>query len=278
MTLAIERDPHDVRQLDIHKQATVFRGAVAHWPAAKCWSPERFSRLDGTSIVQVKGFTKNGPITKPMTMREYADRIVTGNSNGLYLHDVPIFTQYPELIEDVGSLPFAILPKWYDKWWRYAQFFLGPDGSITPLHFDTLLTYNIFFHLHGEKTFTLIDWGHRDRCSRRGWRWFDFDPRESDFEVECRRRGVAYSQVRLTAGDVMIMPPGMLHHVQSHGPTTSFNIDFHTARSAVSSLTRSIGRAPTVNLRYTFVALCGQLGIFPNWANKVYAPYLSYVS
>ena len=215
-----------------------------------------------------------------MRLAEYAARLVDGNwAAPLYLHDVPIFLVLPELIAEVGAPPAGILPAWYGaQWWKFAQFFLGPDGAKTPLHFDTLRTYNLFFHLRGRKTFTLIDWRHRDRCDRRGWRWFGLDPDAPDFPEEADRRGLTYEQVTLGPGDVLVMPPGMLHHVRSYGVTTSFNIDFHTPASAAAALALSLGRAPGVNLRYSAAALAGLLGVAPGAASRLYAPYLNYVS
>jgi hypothetical protein len=262
------------------QRATVLRGAVARWTACREWTPDRFRRTQSNPEVVVKGFGKAGPVTSKMRLAEYADRLMDGAwEKPLYLHDVPVFLLLPELIEEVGDLPKGILPNWYAReWWKFAQFFLGPDGATTPLHFDTLLTYNLFFHLQGRKTFTLIDWRQRDRCERRRWRWFGLDPDRSDFAAEAQERGIEFAQVTLNPGDVLLMPPGMLHHVRSYGTTASFNIDFHTRSSAFTSLARSFGRAPSINLAYSAAALAGVTGLAPAAASRVYGPYLNYVS
>jgi len=215
-----------------------------------------------------------------MQLSEYAAQLSdSGSSTSLYLHDVPIFLLLPELLADVGPLPTGVLPPWYgSQWWRFAQFFMGPDGAVTPLHFDTLRTYNLFFHLRGRKRFTLIPWRDWAKCGRRGWRWFDLDPDAPDFTQVAAARDITYRQVMLEPGDILIMPPGMLHHVRSYGVSISFNIDFHTACSAVTSIVRSVGRAPAPNLVYSGASLAAQLGIAPRRAARAYAPYLNYIS
>lgn len=99
-----------------------------------------------------KKFSDKGIEVCSLTMEKYIELIENYEADSLnspsppYCHDLPLFSLIPSLIEDAQPFPLDYLPKWYwHKWWRYCQFFLGCSNSITPLHFDCLLTNNIFF-------------------------------------------------------------------------------------------------------------------------------------
>ena len=266
------------------RSAVVFREAVSDWPAVESWDLSRFEAIGSDLRMNVKTFNQGKQAIVPMTLKEYARYLRESQNSGTsgaryYLHDVPIFTVLPELRREIGRFPTNVLPAWYGaEWWRFAQFFLGPDGAITPLHFDTLLTNNIFFHLRGQKTFTLISRSELEKCDRRDWRWFNLDVGGPDFDRIAAERSIDFARVTLNAGDVLHLPPGMLHHVRSSGITVSFNIDYHTCASAVMALCRSVGRAPKQNMRYILASLGGLIGLHQRRMFEAYSSYLNYVS
>jgi hypothetical protein len=273
---------HTVTSLPAHA-AIVFRGAVADWPAMKTWTFSRFEDVGADLRVNIKTFSQGKQTVIPMTLKEYVKHVRASeegqNASRYYLHDVPIFTALPELRRDIGPFPTNALPKWYGaEWWRFVQFFFGPDGATTPLHFDTLLTNNIFFHLRGLKTFTLIPRSEIEKCDRRDWRWFNLDVGGPDFDRIAKERNIRFARVTLNPGDVLHMPPGMLHHVRSSGTNISFNIDYHTRASAMKALLRSAGRAPTQNVKYNLASLGGLVGLNGRKMFNTYSSYLNYVS
>jgi len=110
-----------------------------------------------------------------------------------YLHDVPFFYLFPDLVKDIEPFPIHLFPKFYQKgWYNCIQFFMGATGSLTPLHFDTLYTNNLFFQVKGYKRFILISADQADNCYINGWRWAQFNPDQPDFEKFPLAKGVFY--------------------------------------------------------------------------------------
>ncbi|MHC5829104.1 MAG: cupin-like domain-containing protein, partial [Nostoc sp.] len=129
-----------------------------------------------------------------------------------YCHDLPLFSLIPSIIKDVEPFTLDYLPKWYwYKWWRYCQFFIGASNSITPLHFDCLLTNNIFFQIVGRKQFTILLADDAKYCYRQGWRWFFVDPEKPDLNKYPEYKNARPMKFVVNPGDILYMPPGTLH-------------------------------------------------------------------
>lgn len=270
------------------RRPVVLRGVTGAWKA-RGWDLERFQRLRGTAPLGVKmGRVADGRRVS-MTIAEYAavlQRYEAGLAAGEpvdnpgYLHDVPIFRFFPELADEAAPFPLAMLPKWYHGNWReYAQFFMGPTGSSTPLHFDTLLTHNIFFHLAGRKRFVLIPAEQRRLCYPKSWRWMGLDPLRPDLEKFPLAAEVRPVTVDLEPGDTLYMPSGTLHHVTNRTMTISFNIDWHTADSARDGVASVVRGAPWKNGYYNALSWLGVgAGVPAKYVFPFYRSYLTYVS
>lgn len=116
-------------------------------------------------------------------------------------------------------------------WWRYSQFFMGPGGSVTPLHFDRLLTHNLFFQIFGAKQFIILPPSHATYCGRRGWRWFDVDPEQPNYVRFPQYKRATPVVITVNAGDILYMPPGTLHHVRSL--STAISLRFPHGRERI---------------------------------------------
>lgn len=261
----------------------VVRGGCARFAALRKWTPAYLAERAPNAQVMVKCFNRNGDrqIVHNMSMRAYVERIAgAAPDEAGYCHDVPLFVQCEALADDLDEFPMKLLPGWYRQhWWRFCQFFMGPDGVGTPLHFDTLLTHNLFFQIRGEKRFTVIPFQYRNRCLREGWRWFGLDPGADGFEHDAAAKNIEFARVDLGPGDILHLPPGVLHHVRSRGGTISFNIDYHTRRSVIRALWQSLAGAPRANLYYNIVVATGL------WLNvpavrlmRFYRTYLNHIS
>jgi hypothetical protein len=261
----------------------IFRGLTASWPACGRWSADYFSQLSPTLVVPVKTYASNSINVQSIPIGAYAQLIKemeNSTASSLpYCHDVALFEQIPELINEC---PFdaTFLPNWYQrKWWRYAQFFIGPKASLTPLHFDTLLTHNLFFQITGRKRFTLYSPRDLLHCGRRGWRWFDYDPERPDYQRFPSARHTTPLQIEVEAGDVLYLPPGTLHHVRGLDESVSFNIDFHSATSVLSALRPALKGMPLTSTYYNLITALGVVGQVPSSILfGAYKRYLSYVS
>jgi hypothetical protein len=118
------------------------------WPAMQRWSFDEFKRRYGSMTVQVQGGREsddNFEVNKVAHRREtnfaaFLDRVSTsGVSNDEYLTANNELLRRPEfmgLLDEVGVLP-EICDQSALK--RAASLWIGPAGTRTPLHHDTLM-------------------------------------------------------------------------------------------------------------------------------------------
>ncbi|SDF39723.1 Cupin-like domain-containing protein [Bradyrhizobium brasilense] len=268
----------------------LLRGGCAALSACQRWSPQYFDQVAGSLTVPVKTLDSGNIKVSSWRLAEYvrflmeqpprADEVSLKPGAIPYCHDIPLLGLVETLAADCQPFPADFLSPWYRQhWWRYSQFFMGPAGTITPLHFDCLLTHNFFFQIYGTKTFTMIPPNQADLCGRRGWRWFEVDPDQPDYERFPQYRNANRVAITVSASDMLYMPPGTLHHVRSLSPSISFNIDWHTERSVLDALTQAPNETPTEVKYYNAITALAILAKIPEAITfPLYRPYLSYVS
>jgi ribosomal protein L16 Arg81 hydroxylase len=268
----------------------LIKGAVRHWKALDKWNPVFFKTAAGSLELPVKtDDVSKGKTTEMMlgayvsALLEYESMLVRGEvESGTfpYLHDVPIFHLMPGLAKDVEPFPLEYFPKWYHNHiLRYAQFFMSATGSITPLHFDTLYTHNLFFQVYGTKQFILIPAGQKKFCYMQGWRWAQVKASMPDYVRYPRFQQANPVRLTIEPGDMLFMPSGTLHEVKTLCPSISFNIDWHTPKTALKGLMSGLKGAPLENVYYNALicaSLC--LKVSPERIFPFYRPYLSYIS
>lgn len=268
----------------------IISGVISNWNGFHQWSLDYFVNLAPDLNLIVKDFEKKNRINIKHTMlKDYVNTLKLYEKNKdsdknveipPYCHDLPLFSLIYSLVEDVQPFPLDYLPRWYwYKWWRYCQFFIGSSSSLTPLHFDCLLTNNLFFQIVGRKQFTLILAEDAKYCYRKGWRWFLVDPENPDLDKYPEYKNARPIKIIVNPGDILYIPPGTLHHVKSLDTSISFNIDWHTRQSALNSLTGIFKGMPTKNLAYNFLMT---LGLVFNIHSRIifpfYKSYLNYIS
>ncbi|MEH1820703.1 MAG: cupin-like domain-containing protein [Nostoc sp.] len=268
------------------EKPVIISGAIKSWNSFDKWSLEYLKDLSPALNIYAKKFSNKKIELCRLTMQEYVNLINNYEKNDQktdsppYCHDLPLFSLIPSLIKDVQPFPLDYLPKWYRyKWWRYCQFFIGASNSLTPLHFDCLLTNNIFFQLVGRKQFTILLPRDAKNCYRKGWRWFLVDPENPDFNKYPEYRNAKPIKFIVNPGDIVYMPPGTLHHVRSLDMSISFNIDWHTQKSSLRALAAMTKGMPVQNCYYNFLLTMGLvLKVPPQIIFKFYKSYLNYVS
>ncbi|WP_247333941.1 cupin-like domain-containing protein [Bradyrhizobium sp. 147] len=268
----------------------VLRGGCAAWSACQRWSPQYFEQAAGSLTVPVKTLNTGDIKVSPWRLAEYVRFImerppradeVSSNAEAIpYCHDIPLLGLVEALAADCQPFPANLLSPWYRQhWWRYSQFFMGPAGTVTPLHFDSLLSHNLFFQIYGSKTFIIIPANQAELCGRRGWRWFDVDPERPDYGRFPQYRRATPVAITVSAGDMLYMPPGTLHHVRSLSASISFNIDWHTERSVLDALAQPPNEIPTEVKYYNAISALAVVAKIPEAITfPLYRPYLSYVS
>jgi hypothetical protein len=274
----------------------VVPGALNGCRAVSRWTLDHLRTAAGHRIVRLKaGLTESGVgglKTVSATLGDYIDSLEAyesgrrpeGTAHAVqrppYLHDVPLAGLLPDAVDDLDGFPAGYFPRWYRRdWWKFAQFFLGPSRSLTPLHFDCLLTHNLFFQVMGRKRFTLLPYDQLPYCYRYRWRWCEVDAENPDYARHPLYRHARPLECIVAPGDLLYMPPGMLHHVRSLDCAISFNVDWHTPDSALRGVLALARGMPLKNVYYNAVIACGLCtGIPARRLLPWYRSYLNYVS
>lgn len=274
----------------VNRKPVLIKGALADLPATERWTLAHLGDLAPDLAVRLKTGRVADGMTEIVRLADYVKTVAewealaaAGQADGpppAYLHDVPLLRMIPELKADLEGFPAHFLPAFFRKhWWVFPQFFVGPSRSETPLHFDTLLTHNLFFQFEGGKRFVMVQDRDRGRCHTYNWRWSPIDPDSPDLERFPDFEGVELLTAEVGAGDLFYMPPGTLHKVVSHTDSISFNIDWHDRSSALRSLGAVREGMPKANLRYNILLALGVCAHVPLGtlmpALKSYFEYIS---
>jgi Cupin-like domain len=282
--------PEEFRAEYAGRRPVVLRGAIADMPAVSTWSAGHLGAVAPDQRVRLKVGTVSAGRTDIVALADYARELAEweakvaesddpGEPPG-YLHDVPLLSMIPSLRRDLEPFPVEYFPPFFrDRWWSFTQFFVGPSRALTPLHFDTLLTHNLFFQVHGSKRFVMVADAERDKCYPYNWRWAEVDPEAPDLQRHPRFRDATVLTCDVEAGDIFYMPPGTLHKVTSLSSSISFNIDWHDRASALRGIGAVRHGMPLTNLRYNVLFALGVIARVPR---GVLMPglrsYYSYIS
>lgn len=269
--------------------------ALDRCSALSLWTPDYLRKVAGPRKVLLKEGLRDDGVgglrTIATTLAEYLDQLeayesalnhgrTTAKDRPPYLHDLPLLSLLPEAAADLDGFPADFFPPWYrSEWWRFAQFFLGPTHSLTPLHFDCLLTHNLFFQVMGRKRFILLSHDQLAHCYPYRWRWCEVDPEAPNYTRHPLYRNAQVYECVVEPGDLLYMPPGMLHHVRGLDVSISFNVDWHTPDSALRGVGAWLRGMPRQNVYYNAIIALGLCTGLP--ARRLlpwYRSYLNYVS
>lgn len=269
----------------------LIKRALEGCAALSRWSLDYLRQQGGCKQVPLKEWGPSGIQTVQRSFNDYVDNLelyelrlntgdVTTDQKPAYLHDVPLTSILPEADVDLEKFPSDYFPNWYRaEWWKFAQLFLGPPYSVTPLHFDCLLTHNLFFQIKGRKRFVLIAREQLKYCYPHHWRWCEVNVEEPDYDHYPLYGKAKPAEVIVEPGDSLYLPPGTLHYVQSLDRALSFNIDWHTKDSALKGALAFARGMPWKNVYYNAVIALGLwCGIPTKRLFPYYRSYLNYVS
>lgn len=127
-------------------------------------------------------------------------------------------------------------PEYFDRsLYIPPRFWLGPKGTLTPLHRDD--TDNMFAQVWGEKSMLLAAPHHREALDswatspHGGLEGCNFDPANPDFEAYPAARLVNFLRVHLGPGDLLFLPEGWFHQVESLSVSLSINFWVNSVRN-----------------------------------------------
>jgi hypothetical protein len=265
--------PEEFRSEYMNKKPVVMRGALLKLPATSRWSTGYLRSMAPDLRVRLKTGNMAEGVTTSRTLAEYCDLVdlITAKSAAgeyhdgppPYLHDIPLLALIPQLRDDLEPFPVNFFPKFFrSDWWEFCQF-VSPPLAVTPFHFDTLQSHNMFFQISGEKRFVMTPAEDRPLCYTYNWRWSRIDPENPDVA-----RYPLFSKARtlecvVRAGDLFYMPPGTLHQVSSITASVSFNIDWHDKLSAMRGIMAVSHGMPVRNLQYNAAFAAGVLARIP---------------
>lgn len=138
-----------------------------------------------------------------------------------------------------------ILPAQLMKQIKYPPYFdqalfippriwIGPKGTLTPLHRDD--TDNLFAQVWGQKSFILAAPHHREALGtwstspEGGLDGCEVNPDAPDYQRFPAARNVPFLRVTLEAGDLLFLPEGWFHQVESVSTSLSVNFWVNSGR------------------------------------------------
>jgi hypothetical protein len=198
-------------------------GLVERWPLAAL-TPQDLRERFGDAPVRARVGDYVGTAFAPdramrdMTMREYLDLTDLGAAAG---DSLPPY---------VGNLELRALnalchwPGWFDKMGP-PRFWLGPAGTVTPLHCD--YDDNIFAQVWGRKRITLVP-PHHDaflyvREANPVLFGSPFDPEAPDFGRYPLARQACLIECIVESGELLYVPAGWYHQVRALNFSLSVN-------------------------------------------------------
>lgn len=126
-------------------------------------------------------------------------------------------------------------PAYFDRALFIApRIWIGPKGTLTPLHRDD--TDNLFAQVWGRKSFILAAPHHRpalgtwSTAPKGGLDGCDFNPDAPDYQQFPAAREVTFLRIELQAGDLLFLPEGWFHQVESVSTSLSVNFWVDSAR------------------------------------------------
>ena len=207
-----------------HATPVVFTDLVTRWPAFQKWTPSWLREHYGEESVDVMCGRDADPdydphaaeLTRAMPLRQLIDALEAGPSNDLYLvarGRALEKTRLRELWADV-AMPEGYLS---DPSARGGQLWIGPAGTLTPLHHDT--SSIIFCQVYGRKRWLLIAPEEATLLDGARSLYAGLDPERDDMG-RARVR-----EVVLEAGEALYVPVGYWHHVRALDPSISVAIN-----------------------------------------------------
>jgi len=216
----------------------VLTGIMDSWKAMTRWSPDYFAQQLGDQVMTVstsdEDLPQDGPISpalllkmkvSKMKMRDYLDKMAARDRR-FYASGVPLRPFLPMLLDDIE------VPEYREIGSNGSPRMWMGNGQIGPLHYDT--TANLHGIVFGSKRFRLFPPSQLPLlypCSM-----FSKIPTMSQASLSApdyarfpRLKKAKPVIVDLAPGDMLFLPPGWWHQVDTPVPTIS--IDFPGEKS-----------------------------------------------
>lgn len=192
-------------------------------PAVRDWTPDRLAERFGDVPVEITaGRERSGDYeqrfhetVRTVTLAELARMLaIAGESNDFYLVARNSFFENPRLrvLREELRPPPGIIDD-TDRRPGSAKLWIGPAGTVTPLHHDE---HSILFtQVHGRKRFRLVPSFDREYVYPRDRYYSEVDPDAVDPERHPLFARASVMEVEVGPGDGLFIPVGWWHWARS---------------------------------------------------------------
>jgi len=207
----------------------VITGQMEKWPAVKRWTLDFLKEKYGKVSVEIQGKRTNDPNyemnsiahKEMLPLGAFIDTIRDKTSNENYMtanNSSKNADLLRQLMKDVSFPREYCQPDWAGR----AFFWLGPAGTVTPLHHD--LTNNFMAQVLGSKLVKLISPLQLPLIYNHNNCFCQVDLDKPDFDKFPLFKGVNVLEVELHAQEMLFLPVGWWHYVR--GLSTSITVSF----------------------------------------------------
>jgi ribosomal protein L16 Arg81 hydroxylase len=215
----------------------VFQDGLRDSPALASWNPDYLKARCGSEMVEVmagrsadRDYEINSDHLKTRTrMRDFVDRVKrAGQTNDFYMvaNNRSLESKKMKGLLDEARVLDGILHASLAQSRMFL--WLGPAGTVTPLHHDTM---NILLaQVYGRKKVTLIPSFHTPYVYNRKSVFSAVDCEKPDYKRFPLFRKATKLKVLLEPGQVLFIPVGWWHHVRSMD--VSISLSFTNFRAA----------------------------------------------
>jgi hypothetical protein len=207
----------------------VITNLVENWDALERWTfeyiGEKFGDVTAGVLELENGIvvanTQQGSRLNKMTVAECMKHIYATNLNGGYVLSSPVEEFLDALKNDYYTPPYL-----EDAAFLRSRLFVGPTGTIAPLHQD--LPENLYFMVRGVKRITIFP-------PMPTWRYYPNSrfsklPNHSKVDIENidyikfpRMRFAQPYSVDLVSGEALFLPSFWWHHLRNLEPSVAIN-------------------------------------------------------
>jgi len=220
-----------------HGIPVVISDALQDWPLF------RLSREESlVHFAELQGITRHGDYVKKTfsTERDFRSTSMAAFIASLDNPAAKGADGEPPAYMGNNILPAQLLeqinyPPYFDRsLFIPPRIWIGPKGTLTPLHRDD--TDNLFAQVWGQKSFILAAPHHREALGtwstapQGGLDGCDFNPDAPDYQRFPQARDVTFLRVTLEAGDLLFLPEGWFHQVESVSTSLSVNFWVNSGR------------------------------------------------
>jgi hypothetical protein len=201
---------------------------MEEWKPYKAWSFDYFRRHHQDSVVGIQDGRDSDPFyeqnqkfhRKEVRFGDFLDRLEhTESSNDFYMTAGNMGTHRAALSQLFDDAENINIRDDYFELPAEGSLWIGPKGTITPLHFDMI--NNFFCQIRGSKRVRLVPswslpWVYNDYHV-----YSDVDAALPDFDKHPLFSKTTVYDFVVYPGEVLFIPMGWWHHLESLEPTVS---------------------------------------------------------